>query len=124
MSLSIFKKSKDLVALFSKDTGMKFGQDKYAYIKKEKAKNTTTKPIQMNGLKNKSIQEGESYRYLDQQENVEQFNDGQFNKERVLKEYLSQVTKIWSSEVSAFNKTIAYNTFATPVLMPTIRILD
>ena len=122
MSLSIFKKSKDLVALFSKDIGMKFGQDKYAYIKKEKAKNTTTKPIQMNGLKNKSIQEGESYRYLDQQENVAY--DGQFNKERVLKEYLSQVTKIWSSEVSAFNKTIAYNTFATPVLMPTIRILD
>ena len=42
----------------------------------------------------------------------------------VSKEYLSRVKKIWSSELSAFNKTIAHNAFATPVITPTIGILD
>ena len=49
---------------------MKFGQDKYAYIKIEKEKNTTTTPIEINGLTINPIQEGESYRYLGQDENI------------------------------------------------------
>ena len=40
---------------------MKFGQEKCAYIKIEKGKNTTTSAIEINGLKIKLIQEGESY---------------------------------------------------------------
>ena len=35
-----------------------------------------------------------------------------------------RVKKIWSSELSAYNKTIAHNSFATPVITPTISILD
>ena len=31
---------------------------------------------------------------------------------------------IWSSELSAYNKVIAHNTFAVPVLIPTIGVLD
>ena len=101
---------------------MKFGQDKCAYIKIEKGKNTTTTPIEINGLTIKPIQEGESCWYLGQDENIAY--KGTINKERVSKEYISWVKKIWSSELSAFNKTIAHNAFATPVITPTIGILD
>ena len=121
-SISILKKQLDLVTKFSKDIGMKFGQEKCAYIKIEKGKNTTTSAIEINGLKIKPIQEGESYRYLGQDENVAY--EGTINKERVTKEYLSRVKKICSSELSAYNKTIAHNSFATPVITPTIGILD
>ena len=65
-SISILKKQLDLVTKFSKDIGMKFGQEKCSYIKIEKGKNTTTSAIEINGLKIKPIQEGESYRYLGQ----------------------------------------------------------
>ena len=101
---------------------MKFGQDKCAYIKIEKGKNTTTTPIEINGLTIKPIQEGESCWYLGQDENIAY--KGTINKETVSKEYISWVKKIWSSELSAFNKTIAHNAFATPVITPTIGILD
>ena len=69
-SISILKKQLDLVTTFSNDIGMKFGQDKCAYIKIEKGKNTTTTPIEINGLTIKPIQEGESYRYLGPDENI------------------------------------------------------
>ena len=121
-SISILKKQLDLVTTFSNDIGMKFGQDKCAYIKIEKGKNTTTTPIEINGLTIKPIQEGESYRYLGQDEYIAY--EGTINKERVSKEYPSRVKKIWSSELSAFNKTIAHNAFATPVITPTMGILD
>ena len=66
---------------------MKFGQDKCAYIKTEKGKNTTTTSIEINGLMIKPIQKGDSYRYLGQDENVAY--EGTINKERISKEYLS-----------------------------------
>ena len=56
-SISILKKQLDLVTTFSNDIGMKFGQDKCAYIKIEKRKNTTTAPIETNCLTIKPIQE-------------------------------------------------------------------
>ena len=48
----------------------------------------------------------------------------QLTKKGFSKEYLSRVKKIWSSELSAFNKTIAHNAFAAPVIRLTIGILD
>ena len=48
-SISILKKQLDLVTKFSKNIGMKFGQDKYAYVKIEKGKNTTTSAIEIKG---------------------------------------------------------------------------
>ena len=39
-SISILKKQLDHVTIFSNDIGMKFGQDKCAYIKIEKVKKT------------------------------------------------------------------------------------
>ena len=97
---------------------MKFGQVKHAYIKIEKGKNTTTKPKEINGLTIKTIQESEKYQYLGQEENIAY--EGTINKERVSKEDLSRVKKIWSSELPAFNKTITHYAFATPVLTPRI----
>ena len=35
-------------------------------------------------------------------------------------EYFTQTRKMWSSELSAYNKVIVDNTFAVPVLIPTI----
>ena len=49
--------------------------------------------------------------------------EGTINKERVTKEYLSRVKKTWSSELSAYNKTIPRNSF-TAVITPAIGILD
>ena len=69
-SINILKKQLDLVTTFSNDIGMKFGQDKCAYIKIEKGKNTTTAPIEINGLTTKPIRDGESYGYLGQDENI------------------------------------------------------
>ena len=46
------------------------------------------------------------------------------NKERVTKEYLNRVKKIWQSELSSFNKVIDNNTFAIPVLTNTVGIID
>ena len=42
----------------------------------------------------------------------------------VSKERLFRVKKMSSSDQSTFNKTIAHNAFATPVITPTISILD
>ena len=119
-SITILKKQLDLVKKFSKDIGMKFIEENCAYIKIEKEKNTKTLAIEINGLKMKPIQERESYRYLGQDENVAY--EGAINKERVTREYLSRVKKIWSCELSAYNKIITHNNFATPVITPTIGI--
>ena len=41
-----------------------------------------------------------------------------------MKEYLARVKKIWQSELSSFNKVIAHKTFAIPVLMNTVGVID
>ena len=48
---------------------------------------------------------------------------GPLNKDRVTKEYKSRLKKIWSSELNGSNKVIAHNTFAVPLITPTIGIL-
>ena len=68
------------------------------------------------------MDEGEYYKYLGQDENISYVRT--VNKERVSKEYFARVRKIWKSKLSAFNKTIAHNMFAVPVLKPTYGILD
>ena len=76
----------------------------------------------MNGLSIHEIEEESSYKYLGQDENIAYV--GKINKERVLQEYFGRVKKIWKSKLSAFNKTIAHNMFAVPVITPTYGILD
>ena len=65
--------------------------------------------------------EGECYKYLGQDENTGHHDV--LNKERVIKEYLKRIRKIWSSELYSNNKIIDHNTFAIPVLTPTFGII-
>ena len=45
------------------------------------------------------------------------------NKARITKEYLNRVRKTWSSELSDYKKVVAYNTFETPIIIPTVGII-
>ena len=76
----------------------------------------------MNNLTIKPVKEGDTYKYLGIDENISYH--GPINKERVSKEYFTRTRKVWSSELSAYNKMIAHNTFEVPVLIPTIGVLD
>ena len=111
------------VTTFSDDIGMKFGESKCAYIVIEKGTLIEKKePIIINNVKIKPMKEDESYKYLGQDENISYV--GPVNKERVIKEYKNRVGKIWKSELSSYNKYIAHNTFAVPVLIPTFGLLN
>ena len=50
------------------------------------------------------------YKYLGQDENISYV--GPINKDRVTKMHTKRMKKIWTSELSAYNKNIAYNAFA------------
>ena len=56
----------------------------------------------------KELIEGELYKYLGLDENI-QYN-GSINKGKILKEYFRRVKAIWSSELNSRNKTITHNT--------------
>ena len=79
-------------------------------------------PTGINGVNIKELEEGESYRYLGVDEDIEY--NSIINKDRILKEYYRRVKVIWSSELNFRNKVIAHNSFAVPILVPTIGILE
>ena len=81
-TLDIIKKQLDLITTFSADIGMKFGEEKCAVMRVEKGKIINSDPpLKINNLKIKPIIEGETYKYLGQDENIP-FSDP-VNKERV-----------------------------------------
>ena len=85
-NINILKKQLDLVTLFSKDTGMTFGEDKCAYQQVENGKLIkNTKYLELNKLFIKPIKDGDTYKYLGINENISCV--GAVNKERVTKEY-------------------------------------
>ena len=77
-------------------------------------------PIEINQLKIPTDKKY-CYRYPGIDENISY--NGMLNKEKVTWEYLNRVRKIWSSEYSDYNKVIAYNSFAIPVITPTVGII-
>ena len=112
----------DLVTQFSNDIGMVFGESKCAYEIIERGKlKSSEETLVMNGLSIRPLKEGECYRYLGQDENLSY--NGPINKERVTKEYYGRVRKLWSSELSAYNKSNAHNALAVPIVTPTFGIL-
>ena len=122
-TLNNIKKLLDIATTFSRDIGMQFGIDKCADININNGKQTICKtPLEMNGLVIQPVAEEDTYRYLGQDENIEYV--GHINKDRVTKELYSRCRKIWSSELSSYNKTTAHNTFAVSVILPTFGILD
>ena len=92
---------------------MDFGIDKCTYIKVVKGNQVNNlQPLEMNDIFIQPIEEENTYKYLGQDENIN--FDGPIYKERVTKEYFTRVRKILTSELSAYNKIIANNSFALP----------
>ena len=92
---------------------MDFGIDKCTYIKVVKGNQVNNlQPLEMNDIFIQPIEEENTYKYLGQDENIN--FDGLIYKERVTKEYFTRVRKILTSELSAYNKIIANNSFALP----------
>ena len=114
--MSIISKHLEIVTRFSKDIGMHIGEDKCAYRRIEKGTTVKSEPIDINQIKIQLIDEGDCYGYL--------AYNGMLNKEKVTGEYSNRVRKIWSSELSDYNKVIAQNSFDIPVLTPTVGIVD
>ena len=79
-------------------------------------------PITINDVTINPVKDGDSYKYLGQDENLG--CAGPVNKKRVTNEYYKRVKKIWKSELSAYNKHVAHNAFAAPVLIPTLGLLN
>ena len=106
----------DIVTLFSKDIGMKFRVDKCAVVQTEKDKLIQNpEPLIIKDLIIKPLPSGDSYTYT---------YDGPMNKARIKNEYLSRVKKIWSSELSGYNKVVVHNSFATPMITLTVGIIN
>ena len=120
--MNTVKRQLEIVATFSKDIGMKFGEEKCAFLQIEKRVIKKSAPLNINHLTIQPVADGDSYKYLGIDENITY--NGPLNKEKVSKEYLNRVQKIWSSELSDFNKVIAHNSFAVPIITPTIGIID
>ena len=94
----------------------------WLYLHRTRKRKVQGEPLVINGVNIKELEEGESYRYLGVDENIEY--NGTINKERILKEYYRRVKVIWGSELNSRNKVIAHNSFAVPILIPTIGILE
>ena len=113
----------DLITTFIDDICMELGNDKCAYIYIERGTKTTlSEKFSINDIEFNEFEYGEKYKYLGQDENIGY--DNILNKNRVLKEYLRRVRKIWSSKLFSNNKTIAHNIFSIPIITPTIGILN
>ena len=111
-----------MVVQFSEDVGMNFGVNKCAYQCIERVKRKEqSQPLEVNGLIIKEVEEGDNYKYLGVDESVG--IHGPLNKDRVVKEYKARVKKIWNSELNGNNKAIAHNSFAVPIITPTVGIL-
>ena len=122
-SVNTAKKQLDIVTEFSKDTGRTFGDDKCAYQQIQNGKLLKcTNNLEINQLSVKPIKEGDTYKYLGIDENLSYV--GPINKHRITKEYYHRIKKIWNSELSSFNKVIAHNTFAVPVFITSVGIVD
>ena len=81
-----------------------------------------TEPITINIVTISPMKEGDSYKYLEQDENLGYV--GPVNKKRVTNEYYKHVKKTWKSGLSAYNKHVFHNAFAVPVLIPTFGLLN
>ena len=96
----------DIITTISKDTDMKFGVDKCAYIRINVGKQTNSKiSLEMNLAIQSTY--GDTYKYLGNGENRAYV--GEVNKERVQKELYTRYRKVRSSELSAYHKANAHN---------------
>ena len=82
----------DIVTTFTNDVGLKFGEDKCAYICIKRGKKSTEgETIDINDLNVRELKEDEPCRCLGLDENIGY--DENLNKERIVKEYKKRVKK-------------------------------
>ena len=113
----------DIVTILSSDIGMRFDVDKCAFVQIKKGKLVQNpEPLKVNDLVIQPVPTGDTYTYLGIDENTAY--DGPLNKAKLTKEYLNCIKKIWSSELSDYNKVAAHNSFAAPTVTPTVGIID
>ena len=102
---------------------MKFRETKCAYLQIQRGRiKVISQNIKINNLNIQQVKKGESCKYLGIDENIS-FNDTE-NKEGLLTKYFKRVRKIWSSELSGYNKILSDNKCAVPVLTPTFGLLE
>ena len=112
----------DLISQFTRDISMQFGSDKCAYLNIERGNQKSLgKFLTLDETKLAELTKGGCYKYLGQDENIG-YNDVS-NKERVMKEYMKRIGKIWPFELYSNNKVTAHNTFAIAVLTRTFGII-
>ena len=112
--MNMFKRQLEIITIFSKGIGVKFGEDRCAFLHIEKGIIKKSSPKNINHLTIQPVADGDGYKYLGIDENIT-YNCA-LNKEKVSKEYLDRVWKIWSSQLSDFNKVIAQNSFAERII--------
>ena len=89
-------KQLDIVTTFSEDIGVKFREDKCAYIQIKRGKIVQNEEPIFSSQLDKA---GDCYRCIGIEEKVEFV--GPINKDRILKEYTNRVQKIWNSELQS-----------------------
>ena len=103
------------IPIFSKDVGMEFGIEKCALLMKEKGKIVKSLDIELpDGKIIKSLQKGESYKYLGILES-DRFS-GEEMKLEVSKEYFRRLKKVLKSKLNGGNLVQAVNTWAVSLL--------
>ena len=103
------------VHVFSEDVGMEFGIEKCAMLVMEKGKVVKSVGIELpNGKVIKSLQEGESYKYLGILQ-ADKFLEGKM-KLNVSKEYIKGLRKVLKSKLNGRNLVRGVNTWAVSLL--------
>ena len=102
---------------------MRFRESKCSYMVVEAGKVTATTELSIiDNVTINPMKESDPYKYLGQGENLGYI--GPVIKERVTNEYCKRVKKIWKGELSYYNKHLAHNGFAVPVLILTFVLLN
>ena len=103
------------VHVFSEDIGMEFSIEKCAMLVMEKGKIVKSIGIELpDGKVIKSLQEGESYKYLGILE-ADKFLEEK-TKFNVLKEYIRRIRKVLKSKLNEGNLVNGVNTWAVSLL--------
>ena len=103
------------VRVFSEDIGMEFGIEKSAMLVMEKGKIVKSVGLELpDGKVIKSLQEGESYKYLGILE-ADKFLEEKM-KLNVLKEYLRRLRKVLKSKLNGGNLLCGVNTWTVSLL--------
>ena len=103
------------IRVFSEDIGMEFGKEKCAMLLMEKGKIVKSVGIELpDGKVIKSLQEGESYKYLGILE-ADKFLEEKM-KLNVLNEYIRRIRKVLKSNLNGGNLVLGVNIWAVSLL--------